>query len=177
MSEALENGSPRGLFVSIEHPSGTGYFYTGIGARVWNGQTWNGVGRFGGITPIKQTSDLAIQDITFGLSGVDPSLLAGLGDAVLNLKGQVWLACFARDDSVIPDPYQIIDSELDYQVFTIDNTGLATIQIIAHSGFYTLQRGVDEAWTPENQKLTYPTDTGLDMIPGLQNQNLQWTPS
>jgi hypothetical protein len=97
---------------------------------------------------------------------VDTAIAAGLSDDVRNLNGSVWLFCTASDDSVVVDPYQIIDSELDFQTFGAEPDGTTSIEITAHSGFFTLNRGVEEAWTPENQKLTYPTDTGLDQIPG-----------
>jgi hypothetical protein len=177
MADAIVAGAPRGLFAAIEHPNGTAYFCTGVGSRVWNGQTWQGVGNLASVTPVKRTSEISIQDITFRLSGVDPEIVARLDDDVRNLNGSVWLACFDENDNVIPDPYRLVDSELDFQIYTVDADGTASIEIVAHSGFYTLDRGVDEAFTPENQKLTYPTDTGLDLIPGLQKKDLQWTPS
>lgn len=177
MATALQDGKPRGMLVKIEHPSGTGYFATGIGKISWNGQTWLGTGRFGSVTPIRHTSDVSVQDIAFSLSGVDPIIVAQLNDAVCNLSGQAWLFCLNHDGTVVRDPYQLIDSQLDYQKFDIDEAGKATISIVAHSGFYTLVRSSEEAWTPENQKLTYPTDTGLDMLYALQNQDLQWTPT
>ncbi len=177
MADALQDGSPRGLFVAIDHPDGTGYFWTGIGSRDWNGHTWQGAGTLGSITPIKHSSEIAIQDITFSISGIDATIAAGLNDDVRNRIGEVWLACFKWDDSVVPDPYKLIDSELDYQVFEAGDDGTTTVSIIAHSGFYTLDRGVEEAWTPENQKLIDATDTGMDYIPGLQNQDLPWTPT
>jgi hypothetical protein len=177
MADALSGGAARGIFVQIEHPSGTGYFWSGVGSRTWNGHTWSGVGKLGHIGPVKHTSEIAIQDIVFTLTGVDSDIIAKLEDDVRNRNGSVWLACFSPlDDSVIADPYQLIDSELDFQTYEVQPDGTATISITAHSGFYTLDRGTDEAWTRENQVLLFPTDTGMDMIASLQNQNLQWTP-
>jgi hypothetical protein len=49
------------------------------------------------------------------------------------------------------------------------------ISITARTGFYTLDRALDEAWTSEEQHILYPNDSGLDLISGLQNQTLQWT--
>lgn len=170
------NGRPRVVFVKIEHPSGTGYFCSGLGSRSWDGHTWSGVGNLGTISPVKHSSEIAIQDIAFTISGVDAALIAKLADDVRNRAGLAWLACLDEVDQVVRDPYQLVDSELDYQVFETKDDGTATITIIAHSGFYTLDRGVEEAWTPENQKLTYPLDTGMDMIPSLQKQDLLWTP-
>ena len=178
MAQALSEGWPRIVFAAIEHPDGTGYFHNGIGTRTWNGHTWTGTGTLGTISPVKHSSEIAIQDITFSLSGLDTTVVSQLNDDVRNLNGSVWLGCLNPvDDSVVADPYLIVDSELDYQVLDAQDNGTTTIQIVAHSGFYTLDRGVEEAWTPENQKLAYPTDTGMDMIPGLQKQDLQWTPT
>lgn len=177
MAAALQDGSPRGLFVAIDHPDGTGYFWTGVGSREWNGHTWQGAGKFGSITPIKHSSEIAIQDITFSISGIAQDVVDGLNDDVRNRIGKVWLACFRWDDSVVSDPYKLVDSELDYQVYEAADDGTTTVSITAHSGFYTLDRGVEEAWTPENQKLIDPNDTGMDYIPGLQNQDLPWTPT
>jgi hypothetical protein len=63
------------MLVQIEHPSGMGYFATGIGKINWNGQDWLGTGKFGSVTPIKHTSDISVQDIAFSLSGVDPVIV------------------------------------------------------------------------------------------------------
>ena len=174
MANALQSGSPRGLFAKIEHPDGTAYFTTGVGTRRWNGHTWTGTGQLGSISPIKRTSEIAIQDITFSLSGIDLSVLNGLNDDVQNLNGSVWLYCTNYDGSVVRDPYQLVDSVLDFQTLTVGEDGTTTLSITAHSGFYTLAHPIDEAWSPKNQKLTYPDDTGLDMITSLQNQNLLW---
>jgi len=173
----MKAGRPRGLLVSIEHPSGTGYFFTGIGTRTWNGQKWVGAGQLGNVAPIQQASDISVQDLSFTLSGIDSDILAQLNDDVRNRSGKVWLACFDQYDNVVADPYPLVSAELDYQTLEIADDGTSTITITGHSGMYVLDRAVDEAWTPENQKLLHPDDAGLDMIPSLVNQDLQWTPN
>jgi hypothetical protein len=177
MAAALRKRRPLALLAEIGHPSGIARFWTGIGKLSWNGYTWTGTGVLGTVTPIKHTSDLVIQEINFSLGGVDPTVVATLDDNVRNLSGKVWLACLAPGNSVVRDPYQIVDAVLDYQSFTASEDGNVGISITARTGFYTLERALDEAWTTEEQKLTYPGDSGLDLIPGLQNQDLQWTPT
>lgn len=176
MAQALSEGWPRGIFVAIEHPDNTGRFHSGIGSRTWNGYTWRGAGPLGSVSPVKRSSEIGIQDITYSISGVDAAVAAGLNDNVRNLNGSVWLACFGPDDKVVADPYQLIDSELDYQTMERSDDGTVRISIIAHTGFYTLDKVTEEAWTPQNHKRDYPTSTGLDMIPSLQKQDLPWTP-
>lgn len=177
MAEALLNRFPLGLLAEIEHPDGTARFWTGVGALSYAGYTWTGLGTLGGVSPVKQSSDIAIQEIQFALAGVDPEIAATLDDDVRNRSGKVWLACFDDAGQVVPDPYLVIDSQLDFQTLSAGDDGAVALLITARSGFYTLDRGVDEAWTPENQHALFADDTGLDMIPGLQNQDIQWKPA
>lgn len=177
MAEHMRRRGPLALLAEIEHPSGTARYWSGIGLLRWNGAVWKGASKLGTISPIKHTSDLVIQEIRFQLSGVDPEEAAMLDDDVRNRAGRAWLAGIARGNAVVSDPFQIVDAELDYQSLSAAENGTVTIQITARTGFYTLDRALDEAWTTEEQKLLYPTDTGLDLISKLQNQTLQWTPS
>lgn len=174
LADALKQRLPLALLAEIEHPDGAARFWTGIGTLEWNGYSWTGSGTLGQVTPVKQTSTLAIQELIFSLAAVDPAIVATLSDDVRNLAGKLWLTCIGPGKSVI-DPYQIVDSELDYQSFSADADGKVTIAITARTGFYTLARALDESWTSEEQHVVYPTDVGLDLIPALQNQELQWT--
>lgn len=175
MAQALRKRAPLALLAEIEHPSGTARFWSGVGPLSWGGYSWTGSGVLGSIAPIRHTSDLLIQEINFGMSGVDPARISMLGDDVRNLSGKAWLACLGPDNRVIPDPMEVVDAQLDYQSFSASEDGTVAISITARSGFYTLERAINEAWTTEEQKLLYPTDSGLDLISGLQNQTIQWT--
>jgi hypothetical protein len=177
MADALRKRKPLALLAEIDHPSGAVRFWTGVGKLSWNGYTWTGSGTLGSVAPITHTTDLVIQEINFGLAGVDPAIVATLGDNVRNLSGKVWLACLGSGNSVVKDPYQIVDAQLDYQSFSAAADGTVAISITARTGFYTLDRALDEAWTSEEQHILYPTDSGLDLISGLQNQTLQWSKS
>lgn len=175
MAQALKAGAPRVILAELDHPDGTFRCWTGIGQLRWNEQNWTGIGILGQINPVKASSELAIQEVVFSLSGVEPESLALLGGAVRNREGIVYLACLDERGAVIPDPWQIMAALLDYQTFSSQEDGTCVISIVARSGFYTLERAIDEAWTPENQYLTYPDDTGLDQQPLLQNQQVNWT--
>lgn len=176
MAAAVRNKRPLALLAEIDHPSGIARFWTGIGKLNWNGFVWTGSGQLGTVTPISHTTDLTIQDIQFNMVGVDPAVVAELDDNVRNLSGKVWLACIEQGQ-VVPDPYQIVDALLDYQSFAAGEDGTVSISITAHTGFYTLARALNETWTTEQQKIDFPGDSGLDLISGLQNQDIQWTPT
>jgi hypothetical protein len=175
MAEALKAGAPRVVFAAVDHPSGMGRFWTGIGSKSWDGQTWTGSGRMGGVAPIRATSELAIQEVVFWMAGVDPEVAARLNGEVRNLTGDVWLACLDDRDEVIADPYPLLNAVLDYQTFDASDDLSVVVKVIARSGFVSLERAIDEAWTPENQHLRFAGDTGLDLIPSLQNKEILFT--
>lgn len=176
MAAALKKHRPLALLAEIDHPSGAARFWTGVGKLTWQGNVFTGSGQLGTVTPVTHTSDLTIQDIQFTMVGVDPVEVAQLNDNVRNLSGKVWLACIEQGQ-VVADPYQIVDAVLDYQSFAAADDGTVSLSITAHTGFYTLARALNETWTTEQQKIDFPGDSGLDLISGLQNQDLQWTPS
>jgi hypothetical protein len=175
MAAALTGGNPRIVLCKIEHPAGDFYCWSGVGSLVYQGHTWIGIGILGQITPIKSTSDLAIQDVAFSLSGVTPESLALIQGSVKGKLGTVWLGCLEHGERVVPDPYQILECELDVQDFAPQDDGSVMLTITGHSGFFTMERALNEVWSPENQKLLFPGDTGLDLLPSLQNQDIAWT--
>lgn len=177
MTEAIHAGYTLALLADIEHPSGTVHYWTGVGTLLYNGISYIGAGRFGSVAPVKHTSDLSIQEVVFSLSGVLPEEAAELEDNVRNDIATVWLACIGEQGEVVSSPYQLIGAELDFQSLSVSEEGEAILSITARTGFYTLERAINESWTPENQKQTYPTDVGLDFVPVLQNQEVQWTPT
>ncbi|MGJ5203644.1 hypothetical protein [Bradyrhizobium sp. HKCCYLR20261] len=177
MAQALRDRKPLVLLAEIEHPDGTARMWTGVGPLFWNGYVWTGTSQLGTITPIKNTSDLIIQEIKFTLVGADPEVVATLNDNVRNRSGNVWLGCLEDNGTVVPDAFQVVDATLDYQSFSASEDGTVAVTIAARTGFYTLDRALDEAWTSEEHRLEYPDDSGFDLISGLQNQTLQWTQS
>lgn len=164
------------LLAEIEHPDGTAHVWSGIGSLDYNGETWRGAGVLGTISPITHTSTVIVQEIQFTLVGTDTETMAGLSDDVRNRSGKVWLACLDVYGNIVPDPYLIVDSSLDFQSMKISEEGQNILQITARTGFHAMDRALDDRWTPEDQKTVYPDDSGLDLISALQNQSLIWAP-
>lgn len=176
MAQALRSGVGLALLAELEHPNGMQRFWTGIGPLSYDGATWVGAGRLGNVTQVKYNSDLAIQEVMFTLSGVDSADLKWLKSDVRGGLAACWLAAI-QNGAVVSDPLQILDAELDVQSHKIEADGSATISITARSGFWSLERELDEVWSPTDQKKRFPKDVGLDMIPELQNQEVKWAPA
>lgn len=166
---------PLALLAAIDHPDGVFYAWTGIGTLSWDGHEWTGVGVLGSITPVRQVTDLQIQELQFHLSGVPPQQTKWLSSSVRGREAQAWLAALKPDGTVVKYPYRLSISLLDYQSYFIDESGSPQLTLIGQTGFYTLDRAVDEVWSAEDQKRSFPTDTGLDLMYTLVNQTVNWT--
>lgn len=178
MAKALRDRWPLCVQAELDHPSGLFRAWTGVGDLDHNGLVWKGLGILGGISPVKSASDLSIQEVRFSLSGVSPESLALLNPAVRTRPAAAWLAATnPKTGAIVRDPYQLLDCEMDTQDFSIDENGMATLYIIARSGFYTLERAIDEVWSDQDQQRRFPGDTGLKDLAALQNQETHWTPT
>lgn len=176
MAMAIKEGLPRVFLAEIGHPSGTGYYWTGIGPLEYGGHTWTGMGILGAFSPIKYTSDLQAQDITFSVSGISSDAADRLSASIRGYYGKLWMACI-DGPSVVADPVQIAVVQFDTQKISVDEGSNATISIVGQPAFYHLTRSTDEVWSPERQKRTYPSDTGLDGVPGIKNKEVIWAPT
>lgn len=178
MQQALRDRRPLILLAEIDHPAGMARVHTGIGTIRFDGEDWYGVGIFGSVGPVTVSTETVIQEVTLDLSGVEPveENLQFLNANVRTREARVWLAALNEAGQIIREPFDLMQAQLDYQTQEADDeSGEVTISIVARSGFYTLERALDEAWTSESQRRLYPDDTGLDLITSLQNKEILWT--
>lgn len=73
------------LFAELHYlPAGVLYLHDQIGPIVWGGQTWLGIGAFGGISAVEEGSVVSPYKLDLSLSGVDitlaPEILTGKFD-------------------------------------------------------------------------------------------------
>src|SRR6185369_16773102 len=90
------------FLLDLQFADQTLYVWTGVGPLVWNGNTYQGVGDFGELSAIGETSTVEAQGITLGLSGIDPTLLRE-SMYEINHAGKAWvrLAFFGPAGNVV----------------------------------------------------------------------------
>ncbi len=175
MAQALKDRRPLALLAEIDHPDALVHYWTGIGPMVYAGDTYTGLGRMGNIAPVGQISSMQIQELQFTFSGIPIDRATWLSDNIRNRSALAWLAAFDERGEVIDNPMPIVNALLNYQQFKIDDDGTASIILYAQTGFYSLERAIDEVWSTEDQQQRYPDDVGLDMIYLLRTRQTKWT--
>jgi len=142
-----------------------------------NGNTYTGLGRFGSIEHVEESTDMVARPVRLSLSGVDSSLIAeALPDTdVSNYQNR---AVTLRLALFVPSTYQLVDTpeilwegRMNQMVITLG----ADQSQIALSCEHRLRRAPRIArYTNEDQQLLYPGDRFFDLLPQIPGFRGTW---
>ena len=179
LTEALEaefqkTGLKPILFCEVGVSSGTVRVWSGVGTITWNGESWTGIGQFGMISEITETTETRADGLVLTLSGVDPTLLGyALTEIRHGKNAKIWLGAMDAAGAILADPYLSFSGKVD--TAAIDEGGeTSTIQITVESRLIEMHRPRDRRWTHEDQQIDYPGDLGFEYVAGLQELNIIW---
>ena len=166
-------------FVELEFPSGTLRMHTGVGTVQWGAGSpipeWYGVGKLGGIAPIKEDTELRPNGLTLTLSGVDSDLItAAMTEDYHNQPVRVYIGF--RDTSTFAltaDPELAFSGVMDYMTIS-QGEQFGTITVHCESEFARWARPRTLLFTRESQQLLYDGDLGLDFVAIIQSRVVTW---
>lgn len=162
------------LLAFFDFESGPVRVWSGIGDLSWGGNTYGGIGNFGGVSPIEETKDLSARGATFTLSGIPSSLVAlALTDNYQGRAAKLWLAALDSSMALVADPYLLFGGRMDTMSST-DGGETSTLTLAVENRMIDLDRSRERRYTEEDQHIDFPADTGLRYINGLQDKSIQW---
>lgn len=163
------------LIAEIQTASGYVRVWNGIGDLSWNSQTWQGVGTFGGISPVQETTDLQATGVNFQLSGIPSSLIsAALADIRWGKSAKLWLGALnISTGAIIADPNQIFSGLTDVAAIE-EGPDSSVITISAENRLIDLDRPRVRRYTNEDQQLNDATDRGFEYVPYFQEAEVLW---
>lgn len=165
--------SPLGL---VEIATAAGYFRvsSSVGTFRWNGREFEGVGTYGSMSAIEETSDLKAAGVVFNLSGVRTEAISTVLQHIRQGKtAKAWLAVLDADGRLMGDPYLSFSGITDVPTI-VEGAEAAEIRLSCESRLFDLQRARVRRYTPEDQKLDDATDEGFDYVAGLQDGQIVW---
>lgn len=175
LARALKKGWAPFLAFYCNHPSGDVRFWSRTGKKRINGYEYVGIGKLGIIDGATRSTDLAINEVTFGVRGVPPDLERQLSAKVRNRVAKVWRGAISDRGIVVVDDDPTVDAILDYQKLSVDpKAGTATIRIVGQQGFYLLDRAQDIGFTDQQQRADYPGDSGMALVHQYANRDSLW---
>jgi hypothetical protein len=175
MQDALIAGTVAPVYlVALGFDSGTKYMWTGRGTVVWDGQDWEGMGDFLGVSSVTQTADLQAESVTITLSGWNSADVTSVLTDMSTLSGaDIYLGLLDSTGAIIADPDHPFSGHAD--VATVQDEGdTATISISCENDLIRLAQASMRRYTNDDQAILYPTDTGFQYVPAVQAWNGSW---
>lgn len=163
------------LLALFDFAGGAVRAWSGVGDLVWLGQTFAGVGSFGAVGPIEETTEVRATGARFQLSGVPSGLLNEVtGVSVQGRRARLWLA-FMTDawSGFLDEPVALFDGLMD-MVEVTDGGRVATVTLTAENRLRDLERPRLRRYTDQDQQSEFPGDRGFAFVPELQEMEIHW---
>jgi hypothetical protein len=160
---ATEAASVR-LFVavSLDFPSGMVRAHDGTGTISFGGNDYLGVGQFGTIAAVKETSSVVAQSVNLTLSGVDPTLLSTIGTGYQGRSAVMYFGLLDQETNLpIATPEELWSGRIDTMSVSMKR-GEASISLNCEP---RLRREPRIArYTHQDLQLAYSGDRFFDLI-------------
>lgn len=149
--------------------------------RLWTGQgvvqhesnDYNGVGTLGGITTVRENSLLAVDGVSFTLSGIPSEYLSlVLGERYQGRPAKAWVAAMDGSD-FIGVPYLMFAGRMDVAVIK-EAADTGSISMSAESKLIDLDRVRTRRYTDVDQQINYSGDKGFEYVAEIHNATIPW---
>lgn len=160
--------------LDFDAPTGTVRLWTGHGDITFNSNTYAGAGDVLSIDKFSESIDLEESGITLNLTGLNPTIVEYARDK--EYQGRTATVRFGALDgsgNIISDPIIVFQGFMDTMSIT-DAGESANISLTIESKMIALDRVKVRRYTPEDLKLDYPSDKGLDFVPSMQETEITW---
>lgn len=163
------------FFLEIAFSNETIYVWSGVGPYSWNSQTWTGLGWYGEISAIPETTLVQAQSVTLTLSGIPSELLTDVLNYVRTTSTCIiWMGLFDSGWNLIDgNPIQVFAGFCDVPTIT-DSGATCSISITAENDLIELEKPPARRYTDVDQQIDFPGDLGMSFVQNLQEQNFVW---
>jgi len=166
------------FLVHLDLSGGQVYVWSGAGNYDYDGNTYTGVGQFGGISPVEEGQTIDARGVRLSLSGIPSDAVAlVLSEPYRGRPITIRLALFdgpqSNGGTLIDDPVIIFRGLID--TASLDDTPESpVITITAESRLIDLERPRELRYTDAEQQRLYPGDLGLQYVAGLSDKEIAW---
>lgn len=167
-----------GLFVDLDFTSGHFRAFNGTGEQTYNGQSYYGLGQFGGVSKISERIDARdFTPLTLGLSGVPADLfIEDVPDRPEYFGRSATIYFVLFDESTMqPLPVEAPVFEGFMDKLTFQRRGaVADVQVTIKHHTDVWNQSIGLLYTHEHQRLIDNTDDGLNQVHTVETLEVVW---
>ena len=139
----------------------------------WGGRSWTGIGTFGSITRIEETTELKAPGIEATLNGIDPSLISlALSRHIQGDPATLYWGFYDSGHVLIDLPITIFRGRAD--VMRIVKGDTAAMKLSIESVLADWDRPRVRRYNNADQQQQNPGDKGFEFVEQLADKELNW---
>lgn len=162
------------LFAELDFASGFVRCHSGIGTISWGGYDWLGVGTFGIVSAVEDSSDLQRKTMTYTLNGIPTEMISlVLSQQYQGRTANLYLGFIDRTTGIFTDTPFIIDKgKMD--ISTIEEGATLSVTVSAESRMAAWDRPIIRRYTNAEQQSRFAGDLGLEYIDKAAVNQVYW---
>lgn len=174
VTEITKNGFAPIVLIGAHFTSGDLNLWTGVGNLTYNGSVYTGAVPILGIDKVDEQKTTAASSVVISLSGLDTTM-ATLADNEPYQERylDMTLALLDSSGAIISTPYQFFKGFMDFIKILDDGTSV-TIALTVENMLVRLERARASTYTPADQNIEFPNDTGFNFVTDIQNRAVTW---
>lgn len=147
--------------------------HTGVGDIIFNGNTFLGVGAYGGISGVREGSNLEAEKITATLTGVDPAFISlALNEQYQGRSASFWIGFLNAAGQLIANPVLVFGGRIDTMNIQLGNKGTVTVSVINKLADWAKPKV--RRYNDADQQARFPGDLGLQYVERAAERTLFW---
>lgn len=159
--------------VDLEFDSGELNLWTGIGDFTSGSKTYTGAGELLTISNIEETNELASTNLTISISGLNSNIVSyATTEDYQNRPITLKLFFFHAGTTEEINSMILFKGRMD--TLTVNDGDAFSVVISAENKLIDLTRPKNLYYTPETQEFLHSGDKGLEFVPKIQEQRLNW---
>jgi len=172
-TEAAKQAVRMFVAVALDFSSGMVRVHDGIGAVTWGGNTYDGIGNFGGIEQVDESVEVIARPLSLTLSGVDSSLVStAMTETYQNRTVTIYLGFLNESTNAVIDTPEVAWEGRMNQMSISSAEGSAVIKLSCE---HRLRREPRIArYTNEDQQLLFSGDRFFDLITSIKGFVSKW---
>jgi len=162
------------LFAKLQLDSGNILVHTELGNITFGGDTYLGIGSFGGISPADEVSDLSRTPISLTLSGIPNTITAiVLGQYYQGRRATIYLGYLDLTTNTLVDTPAILYRGL-IDTADIQQDKSCTVTLSVESRFAVWETPLTRRYNNADQQTRFPGDRGLEFTEQTTDKPIFW---
>jgi hypothetical protein len=161
------------VFVALDFPSAFLYVHNGVGTYTFGGNDYLGVGAFGQIDTIEDTTALVSRPINLTLSSITQEIIDEVKtENIFGRDADIYVGAINSDGELLADPDNWWSGHMENVEIVLGEENAVKIRLQSRASRLRLRS--NKRYTLEEQQRDYSADLLFEFLPSLKDARVVW---